>query len=173
MTNVNDTLHFIMTGGTIDSYYDGIRDTVTPFEHSFVPQFMKLIKTYDECVFTEACMKDSRELDESDRRKILEAVSGSSSRRIIVTHGTYTIPETARYLKENLGNHDKTVIIVGSMIPLAGVTPTDAGFNLGFAVAESKNLPAGIYACMNGTVFASDSVRKDVAEGRFSSFFTK
>ncbi len=170
--NGNDTLHFIMTGGTIDSYYDGIKDSVTPLEHSFIPQFMKLIKTYDECVFTEVCMKDSRELDESDRRNILEAVSGSAARRIIITHGTYTIPETARYLKENLGDIGKTVIIVGSMIPLAGVTPTDAGFNLGFAIAESKNLPEGIYTCMNGTVFSADSVRKDISEGRFSSFFS-
>ncbi len=40
-------------------------------------------------------------------------------------------------------------------------------------VDSQKNLPAGVYTCMNGIVFASDSVRKDVAEGWSSSFFTK
>jgi L-asparaginase len=173
MTNVNDTLHFIMTGGTIDSYYDGTKDTAVTSEHSAIPQFVKMLKLYEECEYAEACMKDSRELDESDRRKIFEAVAGSAARRIIITHGTYTLPDTARFLQANLKDHGKTIVFVCSMIPLVGFTPTDAGFNLGYAVAKSQELPEGIYVCMNGRIFVPDEVVKILSEGRFGSIFTK
>jgi L-asparaginase len=172
MTDKN-TLHFIMTGGTIDSTYESIKDTVVPSEHSTIPQFIKILKLYEECIFTEVCMKDSRELTQEDRARLLEAVKSSESKRIIITHGTYTMPDTARYLKENLGNSDKVIIFVGAMIPLVGFTPTDTGFNLGYAVARSQELTVGIYVCMNGRIFAPDEVVKLISEGRFDSIYTK
>jgi len=156
----NGKLHFIMTGGTMDSYYDGSRDTAVTNEHSVLPKFVKILKLYEDCDFTEVCMKDSRELNESDRKKLLEAVAKSESERIIITHGTYTLPDTSRYLKANLHDHGKTIIFVCSMIPLEGFTPADAGFNLGYAVAKSQELPAGIYVCMNGRIFDPDEVVK-------------
>src|SRR3989338_4365454 len=120
-------LHFIMTGGTIDSYYDGTKDTALPNEHSVIPNFIKILKLYEKCEFTEICMKDSRNLTPSDRKKVLKAVVHSKSKRIIITHGTYTLPDTARYLKAKIKNSDKTIIFICSMIPLEGFIPTDAG----------------------------------------------
>jgi len=172
MTKTNK-LHFIITGGTIDSSYDGIKDTAVPNEHSVVPKFIKILKLYEECEFTEVCMKDSRDLTESDRKDIFESVNNSNSKRIIVTHGTYTLPDTARYLQANLKDHGKVIIFVCSMIPLEGFTPTDAGFNIGYAVAKSQELSEGIYVCMNGKIFVPDEIVKILSEGRFGSIYTK
>ena len=171
--STDNKLHFIMTGGTIDSYYDGTKDTAVTNERSVVPKFIKILKLYEECDFTEVCMKDSRELTEIDRAKILEAVNASKSKRIIITHGTYTLPDTARYLQANLKNHGKVIIFVCSMIPLEGFTPTDAGFNIGYAVAKSQELSEGIYVCMNGRIFVPDEVVKILSEGRFGSIYAK
>jgi L-asparaginase len=171
--NKDKKLHFIITGGTIDSYYDGTKDTAVTNEHSTVPRFVKLLKLYEECEFTEVCMKDSRELNDTDRTNILQSVKESPSQRIIITHGTYTLPDTARFLEANLKKNDKTIIFVCSMIPLVGFTPTDAGFNVGYAVAKSQELPAGVYACMNGRIFTPNEIVKKLSEGRFGSIYTQ
>jgi len=168
-----DKLHFILTGGTLDSYWDGTKDTAVPNEHSAVPKFIRALKLYEECEFSEVCMKDSRNLTTEDRKNIVKAVSKSKSGRIIITHGTYTLPDTARYLQANLKNSNKVVVFVCSMIPLEGFIPTDAGFNIGYAVAKSQELPAGIYICMNGRIFSPDEVLKILSEGRFGSIYTK
>lgn len=55
----DDSIHFIITGGTIDSYYEGTQDTVIPNEHSVIPEFIKSTKLYNELIFSEVCMKDS------------------------------------------------------------------------------------------------------------------
>ena len=157
----------------MDSYYDSIKDTAVPNEHSVIPRFVNVLRLYEECEFTEVCMKDSRNLDDADRKNILKTVSDSKFKRIIITHGTYTLPDTARYLKANLKNHNKVIIFVCSMIPLIGFTPTDAGFNIGYAVAKSQELSEGIYVCMNGKIFLPEEIVKMLSEGRFGSIYTK
>ncbi len=166
-------LHFIATGGTIDSYWDGTKDTTVVNKSSVIARFINTLKLYEKCEFTEACMKDSRDLAKSDRTKIFKTVQESNSKRIIITHGTYTLPDTARYLQANLKNNDKVIIFVCSMIPLEGFTPTDAGFNIGYAVAKSQELEAGIYVCMNGRIFTPEETIKILSEGRFESIYTK
>ena len=105
-------IHFIMTGGTIDSWYDGTKDTAIPNDKSAIPRFIKMLKIYEKYEFSEICMKDSRGLTVADRKKILEAVKNSGYKRIIITHGTYTLPDTARYLKAHLKNNNKTIIFI-------------------------------------------------------------
>lgn len=168
-----NTIHFIITGGTIDSYYDSLRDTAVPNKHSSIPRFIQAVRLYERCLFTEVCMKDSRSLTQADRRKILRAVVNSKSRRIIISHGTYTLPDTARYLQAHLENINKVVVFVCSMIPLDGFIPTDAGFNIGYAVAKSQELSNGIYVCMNGKIFDPGETVKNLTEGRFGSIYTK
>ena len=172
MTEDNKIL-FILTGGTIDSHYDGSKDTAVPNEHSVVPKYIQSLKLYEEVEFTEVCMKDSREINESKRKKIIDIISNSNNIRIIITHGTYTMPDTARYLSANLTDNNKVIIFVASMIPLAGFTETDAGFNLGYAIAKSQDLKEGIYVCMNGRIFDPEEVVKIISEGRFGSIYTK
>lgn len=170
---MTDSIHFIITGGTIDSYYDPIKATALPNTHSSLPNFIPLLKLYETSRFTEVLMKDSRDITSGDRKKILRAVAQSRSKRIIITHGSYTVATTAKYLKKNLGKNAKVIIFVCAMIPLSGISPTDAGFNLGYAVAKSQDLPAGVYVCMNGRVFAAEEVVKILSKGRFGSIYTK
>lgn len=160
-------IHFIITGGTIDSHYDGTKDTAVPSDASVIPQFIKSLKLYKDCSYTEICMKDSRDLNAQDTARVLEATEKSQHTKIIITHGTYTMPDTAKYLKQNLKRKDQTIILTGSMIPLSGFTMSDGGFNLGYAIAQMEYLQAGIYVCMNGEVLEAGKVRKDVKEGRF------
>lgn len=166
-------IHLIITGGTIDSYYDGIKDTVVPSKHSTIPEFITNLKLYDETVFTEICMKDSRELNDEDRKNILKIVEESPHKKIIITHGTYAMPDTARYLKANVKSQDKTITLTGSLIPIKGFAPSDGTFNLGYTIAQVQVLSPGVYVCMNGKVFSPEEVIKVLQEGRFSSIFNK
>jgi L-asparaginase len=170
---MTETIHFILTGGTIDSQYDGSKDTAVPTEKSSIPRFLKTIKLSQKIIYSEICMKDSRELNVNDRENILKTIKKSKSNKIIITHGTYTMPDSARYLEANLKNNKKTIILTGSMIPLVGFTPSDAPFNLGYSIAKIENLKKGIYVCMNGTIFKPSEVLKLIKEGRFTSIFTK
>jgi len=169
----DQTIHFVITGGTIDSYYEGTRDTVMPSDHSIIPEFIKSIKLYNDSTFTEVCMKDSREINEDDRKKLLKTIEESPSKKIIITHGTYTMPDTARYLKANLKRNDQTIILTGSMIPIKGFSPSDGTFNLGYSVAQAQKLEPGIYVCMNGKVFDPEEVMKIISEGRFTSIYNQ
>jgi len=166
-------IHFILTGGTIDSFYNPPTDAISPNKRSVIPQFIKGLKLYDEFEFTQICMKDSRQLTTRDTKNMCETIKKSPHKKIIIAHGTYTMPDTARYLQANLKNNDKTIIIVGSMIPLTGFIPSDAPFNLGYAIGKIQDLPKGIYVCMNGKVFSPNEIIKTISEGRFYSIFNK
>ncbi len=167
-----DSIHFILTGGTIDSYYDGTKDTVIPNKKSVIPEYILGLKLYADFHFTEVCMKDSRQLTKTDMKNVLFAIEKSPSKKIIITHGTYTMPDTSRYLKQNLKRHDKTIILTGSMIPLTFAN-SDAPFNLGYSIAKVNELGGGIYVCMNGRIFKPEEVMKLISEGKFTSIFSE
>ena len=131
-----------MAGGTIDSYYEGTKDTAVPNKESVIPDFIKSLKLYEKTVFTEICMKDSRDMTKNDLKKILNTIKKSTHKKIIITNGTYTIPDTARYLKVNLKRNDQTIVFTGSLIPLVGFSPSDAPFNLGYSIAKVCGPPA-------------------------------
>jgi len=124
-------------------------------------------------------MKDSRDITKQDIKNICSTVENSRYKKIIITHGTYTMPNTAKFLEKNLKNKDKVIIITGSMIPLEGFSPSDAPFNLGFSIAISQDLPNGIYICMNGRTFLLEEIHipqkkvEFIKEGRFTSIFEK
>lgn len=162
-------IHFIITGGTIDSYYDGTKDTAVPNKESIIPIFVKSLKLYENTDFTQICMKDSRDLTQTDLKNITKAIEESKFNRIIVTIGTYTMPDAARFLKENLKRNDQTIIFTASMIPIVGFSPSDGPFSIGYSLAKSQDLEPGIYVCMNGKVFIPQEVVKIIAEGRSAS----
>jgi L-asparaginase len=170
---MTETIHFIITGGTIDSFYNGVKDTVEPMKISSVPNFIQSLKLYEKTEFTTICMKDSRALTEKDLANILKAIKESHHKKFIVTHGTYTMPDTARYLEGNLGKHNKSIILTGSLIPLLGFSPSDAPFNLGYSIAKIHEIGPGIKVCMNGKIFKPIEVVKLLYEGRFISVFNK
>lgn len=171
MSEKNKKIHIIMTGGTIDSHWEGKSDTAVPNEHSVIPDYIKSLKLYQDFGFTEVCMKDSRQLSRQDIEEVLKAIEGSSGTIFVVTHGTYTMPDTARFLKANLKNKDKVVVLTGSMIPLKGFDGSDAPFALGYAIAQAEKASPGVYLCMNGMSFEAEEAAKSIAEGKFYSVF--
>lgn len=175
MSKVGDTatrtIHFIITGGTIDSHYDGSRDTAVPNKESIIPSFISSLKLYRDVEFTTICMKDCRDLKIEDLRNVLKTAEESPHDKIIITHGTYTMPDTARFLKTHLKRHDQTIILTGSVIPISGFSPSDGPFSLGYALAKSEDLAPGVYVTMNGEVFSPEEVIKIISEGRFTSIF--
>src|SRR5216683_1501923 len=109
-------IHFMLTGGTIDSFYDTTKDTVSPNKESVIPGFIASLKLFKKKTkFTTICMKDSRDLTEDDRMKLLKVLKTTTSLQIIITHGTYTMPDTARFIKANLKRTDQVIILTASM----------------------------------------------------------
>jgi L-asparaginase len=173
MDEINTTIQCILTGGTIDSIWNPMKDTATPAEHSSLPEYFKQLKLYTDVIFSEVCMKDSRTLTPEDMISICNAIEESPYSKILVTHGTYTMPDTARFIKSRVKRTDQTIILTGSMTPLKGFEFTDAPFNLGFAVGQVLSLPAGVYLCMNGKNIHPGRAAKNISEGRIYSIFSK
>ena len=168
-------VHIIITGGTIDSVWSGAHDTVIVSEHSTLPQYFeelgKNLKFPAKFTFTEVCMKDSRQIAEEDRKNVLRTIEESKTTKILITHGTYTMPDTARYIKKNLERKDKIIVLTGSMVPIKGFYFSDGPFNLGFAIAMLEKLDPGVYVCMNAKAFTPEEVAKNIQEGKFYSIF--
>jgi L-asparaginase len=168
-----ETIHFILTGGTIDSYYDPSKDTAVPHEASIIPSFIEMTRIYQPTEFTTICMKDSRELKREDLEQIQQTIEESPHKKFLITHGTYTMPDTARFLKANLENNDRTIVLTASAIPISGFSPSDGPFSLGYALAQVEILEPGVYVAINGRVFSPEEVMKVMSEARFTSIFQK
>jgi L-asparaginase len=171
MSKKDNEVSFLMTGGTIDSHYDGSKDTVVPNKHSIIPQYIRSLKLSLTTNFAEICMKDSRNLTKDDLKRLLNAVELSKNKKIVITHGTYTMSDTARYLRANLTRKDQIIILTGSLVPIDGFANSDAPFNLGYTLAKINHLEPGVYVCMNGNIFTAEEVAKMVSEGKFFSIF--
>jgi len=109
-------------------------------------------------------MKDSLEMTPEDRQLIVERARSCGEGRVVVTHGTDTMADTARVLLA--ARLQKTVVLTGAMVPYA-FGSSDGLFNLGSALSFAQVLPPGVYVAMNGRVFAGDRVRKDRELGTF------
>lgn len=155
-------IHVITTGGTIDKVYFDARSEYEVGE----PQVQEIFREAGVAFsFTieSVLRKDSLELTAADREHIRDRVLASECCRIIITHGTDTMKETAATLADIPG---KTIVLTGSMQP-ARFRSTDAGFNVGTAVGAVQSLPPGVYLAMNGRIFLPDKVHKNRAAGRF------
>ncbi len=152
------------TGGTIDKIYYDAKDDYTVGE----PQIGRLLEEarVNFPYAVEALLqKDSLEMTDADRARIRAAVAATPARRVLITHGTDTMVETARVLE---GIPGKTVVLVGAMQP-ARFLGSDAEFNIGYAVAAVQLLEPGVYIAMNGQVFRSGRVRKNRERLRFEA----
>ena len=155
-------IKFITTGGTIDKVYF---DAKNEYEVG-PPQVADLLHEANvtfEFEIESVLRKDSLDITDADRELIRQKVAGDPVTRIVVTHGTDTMVQTARKL---VGIPGKTLVLTGSMQP-ARFRVTDAEFNLGTAVAAVQALPPGVYIVMNGQIFDPLRCRKNVADHRF------
>lgn len=169
--NMKNKIQILLTGGTIDSHWEGKVDTTVVNEQSDLPKYFEQLILYVDMEFKEICMKDSRKLTEEDIDNLLAAIEQSPYSKIIITHGTYTMPDTGRILKANLKRKDQTVVLTGAMAPLRGFDGSDAAFNLGYAIAKVQQLEPGVYISMNGRTFTPEEVAKSLSEGKYYSIF--
>lgn len=168
MTENNKKITFLLTGGTIDSVFDAPSERKILKQESGIPVYLEnIINPHFECEFKKIFMIDSAQMTNEHRAEILSTIQKCKSSKIIVTHGTDTMCETAKYLAANIEKNEKTIILTGSIIPLDGFYQSDAPFNLGYAMAQIENKPAGIFVAMNGHCFEPFNAYKIKETGRF------
>ena len=150
------------TGGTIDKiYFDRKSDyQVGDPQAGGVLQRANVVLDYE---VESILKKDSLDFTAEDRALIREKVASTRSERIVITHGTDTMIETAKVL-ENISG--KTIVMTGSMYP-AQFRDSDAVFNIGCAVTGAQILGPGVYIAMNGRIYNPQDVRKNVELNRF------
>jgi len=160
---VNQPIRVLVTGGTFDKEYDELSGRLY-FRNTHLPEMLRLARCRADVHVESLMMIDSLDMTEADRARIVERCRGCGEERIVVTHGTDTMAETARAL---LGSGiGKTVVLTGAMVPYA-FGSSDGLFNLGSALSFAQVLPPGVYVAMNGCVFRGDRVRKNKELGVF------
>jgi L-asparaginase len=152
----------VTCGGTIDKVYF---DAKSEFEvgRSMVSDLLREAHVHAPYEIVEALRKDSLDMTDADRALVRSTIQARPHRRVVVTHGTDTMTDTAAALA-SLG--DRTIVLTGSLSP-ARFANSDATFNVGMAFAAVQALPAGVYIAMNGQIFPGAQVRKDRAANRF------
>jgi L-asparaginase len=156
-------VRLLVTGGTFDKEYNE-RDGSLYFRKTHLREMLALGRCRVPLSIQTLMMIDSLNMKDSDRKRILRACESARENRIIVTHGTDTMVETAAVLGRALTG--KTVVLTGAMIPYK-FGSSDGLFNLGAALAYARSLPAGVFVAMNGRAFPWDAVRKNRAKGEF------
>jgi len=143
--------HLMKLDVTIDSYLKNLVN----------PHFTYAIQTI--------CEKDSRDINEEDLEKLKNTVISTEQDNILITHGTFTMKDTGKFLDKLLSEEklNKKIIITGAMIPIIGFSISDAGFNLGFSISAFDSIKPGVYICMNGGIFKPDEVEKNIELLRF------
>ena len=165
---MSETIHLIATGGTIDSVFNPPTERKIMRHESGLEDFLnKAIRPKDTITYETPFMIDGHDMTDSYRERILNSINNTSCKKILLSHGTDNMTVTAEYLSEHLKQTDKTIIMFGAMLPLDGFYHSDAPFNMGYALAEVKSHPAGIYICMNGHTFNPGEVKKNTAIGEF------
>ena len=150
------------TGGSLDKGY-------STKESAFLVQEPQVEEVLDQANVTfdyevESILeKDSLDITDHDREHIRQKVSDQASDKIIITHGTDTMIQTAMCLLDITA---KTIIIVGAMQP-ARMRFSDASYNIGFASSAVQILPPGVYVAMNGQLLDPRKTRKNVEQSRF------
>jgi L-asparaginase len=156
-------IRIFVTGGTFDKTYDEIRGTLS-FGDTHLPEMLHLGRSRVEVSVRTLMMIDSLDMSDTDREAIVRNCSQCAETRIVITHGTDTMVETAAALAR--GTTGKTIVLTGAMIPYA-FGSSDGLFNLGSALSFVQVLPPGVYLAMNGQHFAWDRVRKNRETGYF------
>ncbi|HOX26943.1 MAG TPA: asparaginase domain-containing protein [Candidatus Krumholzibacteria bacterium] len=159
------TVRVFITGGTFDKEYDERTGNLF-FKDTHLHDMLRLGRCRVPVEVRTLMMVDSLEMDDDDRELIVNQCRKSETDRIVITHGTDTLTDTARRLGE-AAIPGKTIVLTGAMVPFA-FGSSDGLFNLGAALAFAQSLPSGVYVAMNGRVFHWNNVRKNRDIGEFT-----
>lgn len=157
-------IKIFVTGGSFDKEYDEIEEKLL-FKDTHIPEILKRGRCTVELDARTLMMIDSLDVTFADRAVIVENCKNTKENKIVITHGTSTMAETARALGQaKLEN--KTIVLTGAMIPYK-LGKSDAIFNLGNALGFVQALPPGVYVAMNGRSFTWYNVKKNEKLGVF------
>lgn len=159
------SIKLFITGGTIDKQYNSLSGELV-FVKTHLLEMLKQAKNKVNIEPEVLMLKDSLDMNDDDRAIILEKCKKTKEERILITHGTDTIVETAQVLGKNISN--KTIILTGAMVPFS-FGQTDALFNLGTAIMAVQLLSNGVFVAMGGKIFPWDNVRKNKEIGEFKN----
>ena len=156
-------IHILTTGGTIEGldYEDGSGITKS---NVTIKDFLESANVDFNYTIESVFKKDSRAINKNDIKLLVRKISESKATKILITHGTFTMEDTANYIgKLNL---NKTIVLVGSFI-LGSSADTDAPFNLGYAISSLQLLKPDVYIAMNGQIFPWNNVFKNLETNKF------
>lgn len=159
----SERIRILITGGTFDKEYNELAGELF-FKDSHLPEMLKLGRCNLDLDIRTLMMIDSLEMTDDDRQIIVDNCRHAKEARIVITHGTDTMTQTAAALAACI--KDKTIVLTGAMIPYK-FGSSDGLFNLGSALAFVQTLPPGVYVAMNGKYFPWDKVRKNRQTGMF------
>jgi L-asparaginase len=155
-----DPIRIFVTGGTFDKEYSEVAGALA-FKDTHLPEMLRLGRSRVDVSVRTLMMIDSLDMTDADRSLILEQCRQTSEARVLITHGTDTMVDTARAIATaSPPLADKTIVLTGAMVPYA-FGSSDGLFNLGSALSFVQVLPPGVYIAMNGRYFTWDAVRKN------------
>lgn len=159
------SIRILITGGTFDKEYNELNGQLF-FKDTHLPEMLRLGRCSVAVEVETLLMMDSLEMRDEHRQLIASACKQSSESKIVITHGTDTMVETALHLASAINN--KTIVLTGAMVPYK-FGSSDGLFNLGSALAFVQTLPHGVYVAMNGRYFMADGVKKNKQTGLFEA----
>ncbi len=157
------TIKIFVTGGTFDKEYNELNGELF-FKDTHIKEMLKLGRSRLDIDVITLMMIDSLDMIQEERETIVQNCIRTKEDRILITHGTDTMVDTAKVLAQKIRN--KTIVLTGAMIPYK-FGSSDGLFNLGSALAFAQTLPQGIYIAMNGRYFKWDNVKKNKKIGEF------
>lgn len=156
-------IKIFVTGGTFDKEYNEINGELY-FKDTHILELLSLGRSSIKVDITTLMMVDSLDMKIEDREFIAKECIKSNKDRIIITHGTDTMVDTAKVLAKQV--FDKTIVLTGALIPYK-FGSSDGLFNLGSALSFVQTLHSGIYIAMNGRHFTWDNCQKNKKTGKF------
>lgn len=157
-------LYILTTGGTIEGIDADIPNTDSDNTTIAIRNFLEAAGVSFEYTVDEVFRMDSRLITNSERELLANKIEATDSNRILITHGTFTMEDTARYIGNLKLN--KTIVLTGSFV-LGTSAKTDAPFNLGYAICSLQFLKPDVYVAMNGTIFNWKNVTKNLETNKF------
>ena len=163
------SIKIIVTGGTFDKEYNELNGELY-FNKTHVSEMLKLGRSRIDLKIATLMMRDSLHMNDSDVNDISRECKNSKEDKILITHGTDKMSNTAKILGKSIQN--KTIVLTGAIIPYA-FGSSDGMFNLGSALAFVQTLPHGVYIAMNGRYFHYNNVNKNKKNGNFEEIDIK
>jgi len=152
----------LTTGGTIEKTYNERYGSLKNY-HTILPRMLTGLRLPDlDISHEQVVFKDSLEMTEDDRQRVLAAArrSLSISDAIVILHGTDTMAETGELLHRQLQDLSIPVILTGAMRPYE-FRDSDALQNVTESLLAARVLSPGVYVVMHNRVLAFPGVVKD------------